>query len=285
VIGKTDMLYLFSLLLLSGACALLWSLWQGLHSPLKRSFESLHAWRRWHQDSLAWSRPKAVKHQAGQHAIAESSAADRAERTTIDKAGFGFLNLAQRWRLARDLRVVEKATPELLAFLARAIRAGHALPTAVIWAGERFPGPMGEAFSRIRAQLHGGIPLGDALDDFASRYPLAELRMLVIGLRIAQDLGGPLPDLLDQLAANSRTRLRLAARVKALSAEARWSGWFLGLLPILLASGLSIWRPEHMAVLWTDPRGQGLSLAALTLSLGGALWMRSLVQQVNRNKN
>ncbi|NCX43308.1 MAG: hypothetical protein EBW84_06730 [Betaproteobacteria bacterium] len=106
--------------------------------------------------------------------------------------------------------------------------------------------------------------------------------MLVLGLRIAQDLGGPLPDLLEQLAANSRARLRLRARVKALSSEARWSGWFLAFLPILLAAGLSVWRPEHMAILWSDPRGQALSLAAVALSLLGSLWMRHLVQQVDR---
>jgi Flp pilus assembly protein TadB len=279
------MLYLFSLFVLVGASALLWSLWQGLRSPMKRSVESFQAWRQWHQESLTWSRPLAVKNPDGRLAAAMPLAAGPAALTTRQTLRFGFLNITDRWRLSRELRAIEKATPELLAFLARAIRAGHSLPTAVIWAGERFPGPMGEAFSRIRAQLHGGIALGDALDDFAIRYPLAELRIFVIGLRIAQDLGGPLPDLLDQLAANSRARLRLGARVKALSAEARWSGWFLGLLPVLLATGLSIWRPEHMAVLWTDPRGQGLSLAAVTLSLCGVLWMRSLVQQVDRNKH
>jgi len=40
-----------------------------------------------------------------------------------------------------------------------------------------------------------------------------------------------------------------------------------------------------MAVLWQDPRGQGLSVVAIVLSLCGALWMRSLVQQVDRSKS
>jgi hypothetical protein len=123
---------------------------------------------------------------------------------------------------------------------------------------------MGEAFSRIRTQLHAGVELSDALKDLALRYPLSELRMLVIGLRIAQDLGGPLPDLLDQLAAKSRSRLRLRARVKALSAEARWSGWFLGLLPILLASGLSVWRLSTWRCCGRT-RGQGPGVVAIVL--------------------
>ena len=281
------MIYLFSSLLLLGASALIWSLWQWSRLPIQQSLDSINTWRKWHQHSLAWSRPSLGRPQADNRASADPLLIDRIEPLNAPglKDRFGFLNLAHQYRLRRDLRAIEQATPELLAFLARAIRAGHALPSAVIWAGESFPGPMGEAFSRIRTQLHAGVELSDALKDLALRYPLSELRMLVIGLRIAQDLGGPLPDLLDQLAAKSRSRLRLRARVKALSAEARWSGWFLGLLPILLASGLSVWRPEHMAVLWQDPRGQGLSVVAIVLSLCGALWMRSLVQQVDRSKS
>jgi hypothetical protein len=281
------MIYLFSSLLLLGASALIWSLWQWSRLPIQQSLDSINTWRKWHQHSLAWSRPSLGRTQADNRASADPFLIDRIEPLNAPglKDRFGFLNLAHQYRLRRDLRAIEQATPELLAFLARAIRAGHALPSAVIWAGESFPGPMGEAFSRIRTQLHAGVELSDALKDLALRYPLSELRMLVIGLRIAQDLGGPLPDLLDQLAAKSRSRLRLRARVKALSAEARWSGWFLGLLPILLASGLSVWRPEHMAVLWQDPRGQGLSVVAIVLSLCGALWMRSLVQQVDRSKS
>jgi tight adherence protein B len=250
------MIYSFSLLLILGLGAMIWAIWTSYRSALGESLGVLRQWRQWHHDSIAWS---------------------RADSAATPSAG--------RWRMRRSLGSIEAATPELLSFLARAIRAGHSLPTAVLWAGESFPGPLGEAFSRIRTQLHAGMRLQDSLDDLASRYPLAELRMLVLGLRIAQDLGGPLPDLLDQLAANSRARLRLRARVKALSSEARWSGWFLGLLPLAIASGLSVWRPEHMAVLWHDPRGQALSFAAISLSLCGALWMRSMVRHVDRYEN
>ncbi|NCX13263.1 MAG: hypothetical protein EBW73_10695 [Betaproteobacteria bacterium] len=52
--------------------------------------------------------------------------------------------------------------------------------------------------------------------------------------------------------------------------------------PMKDPAGLSVWRPEHMAILWSDPRGQALSLAAVALSLLGSLWMRHLVQQVDR---
>ena len=250
------MIYSFAILLMLGVGAMIWAIWTSYRSAFSDSLGTLRQWRQWHHDSLAWSRADAAL-----------------------KPG------ERRWRIRRKLSAIESATPELLSFLARAIRAGHSLPTAVLWAGESFPGPLGEAFSRVRTQLHAGMRFQDALDDLAARFPLAELRMLVLGLRIAQDLGVPLPDLLDQLAANSRARLRLRARVKALSAEARWSGWFLGLLPLAIASGLSVWRPEHMAVLWHDPRGQVLSLAALGLSLCGALWMRSMVRHVDRHED
>ena len=253
------MVTLFVILFAVGACLLAWAIWQFSSSPIQNGIESIKQWRRWHRDSLRWSRPSSQR-----------------QRIMIQGP-------MSRWQQGRKLRAIEKDIPELLAFLARAIRAGHSLTAAVIWAGETLPGAIGEAFARIRAQLQCGISLSEALNDLSLRYPIAELRMLVLGLKIAQDLGGPLPDLLDQLASNSRARLQLRAKVQALSAEARWSGWFLALLPIVLAFGLSVWRPDHMAVLWSDARGKFLSLAAISLSLLGGLWMKHLVQGIDRS--
>ena len=275
------MSYVFSLVLALGLLATAWAIGQAAARPMSQGLEALKQWRQWHRHSAALSRPLAQAAFSGQKDPLASSGLRDPLASSGQTASFAFA-LMKRLAARRHLAAIEKATPELLSFLARAIRAGHSLPTAVLWAGETFPGAMGEAFSRIRSQLQCGLSLNDALSDFALRYPLAELRMLVLGLRIAQDLGGPLPDLLEQLAANSRARLRLRARVKALSSEARWSGWFLAFLPILLAAGLSVWRPEHMAILWSYPRGQALSLAAVALSLLGSLWMRHLVQQVDR---
>jgi hypothetical protein len=180
----------------------------------------------------------------------------------------------------RRLRQLEVATPELLSFLSRALRAGHSLHAAIHWAGESFPGPLGEEFARISAQMRFGVEMNQALEAFVVRYPLGELRMFAAGLRIAEELGGPLPALLEQLARQIRLRLKLRARVKALSAEARWSAWFLGALPFVLALILSIWRPEHIAVLWNVENGRKLVSIALLLMTIGIFWMRRLVARV-----
>jgi tight adherence protein B len=125
-----------------------------------------------------------------------------------------------------------------------------------------------------------GVEMNQALEAFVVRYPLGELRMFAAGLRIAEELGGPLPALLEQLARQIRLRLKLRARVKALSAEARWSAWFLGALPFVLALILSIWRPEHIAVLWNVENGRKLVSIALLLMTIGIFWMRRLVARV-----
>jgi len=193
------------------------------------------------------------------------------------------LDRALGWRSGvsqRRMRQLEVATPELLSFLARALRAGHSLHAAIHWAGESFPGALGEEFARISAQMRFGVEMHQALEAFVVRYPLGELRMFAAGLRIAEELGGPLPALLEQLARQTRLRLRLRARVKALSAEARWSAWFLGALPFVLALILSVWRPEHIAVLWNAENGRKLVSIALALMTIGIFWMRRLVARV-----
>ena len=63
-----------------------------------------------------------------------------------------------------------------------------------------------------------------------------------------------------------RARKQMAAKVQALSAEAKASAMVLGCLPFAVMSMVYISTPSYIAILWTTKIGQ-------FMLLGAALWM------------
>jgi len=62
---------------------------------------------------------------------------------------------------------------------------------------------------------------------------------------IQQQSGGNLAEILDGLAKVIRARFRLFRRVKAITAEAKWSGKLLSGFPILALIGINIIQPNY----------------------------------------
>jgi tight adherence protein B len=67
-------------------------------------------------------------------------------------------------------------------------------------------------------------------------------------------------------------------KIKALTSEARASGWIVGALPFFIAFAMTFVAPTHIQKLFTDPRGMAIIGAALTLQAIGALVMAKMVK-------
>jgi tight adherence protein B len=95
---------------------------------------------------------------------------------------------------------------------------------------------------------------------------------------IQRETGGNLAELLDNISAIVRARLKLMGQVRTLSAEGRLSAWILGLLPFATAALINLVNPGFMKVLWEDPIGPNLVAGALTLMAFGVWWMRQIIR-------
>src|SRR4029077_10425841 len=100
-------------------------------------------------------------------------------------APFGWLMNRRTSRLRR----FEEQFPEALDLLSRAIRAGHALQTALGMAAEELPDPVGPEFKKTFAQQTFGLPLRDALNEMAARIGLLDVRFFVTAVLIQRDTG------------------------------------------------------------------------------------------------
>jgi tight adherence protein B len=185
-----------------------------------------------------------------------------------------------RVAMVRNARIqrFEQQFPEALDMMGRAMRAGHAFPTAVKMCGEEMSEPMGRDFRILSDEMNYGVPAAEALQNLATRVPLPDVSYFVVAVMIQRESGGNLAELLDSISNILRQRMKLMGEIRTLSAEGRLSAIILTALPFGVALVVNLTNPKFMSVLWTDPAGLKIVGGALFLMVFGILWMRSIIR-------
>ena len=173
----------------------------------------------------------------------------------------------------RRLHGIEQQLPDALDLMGRAMRAGHAFPTAVQMVANEGPEPIASEFRITFDEVNYGVPMQDALGNLATRVPVADLRFFVVAVAIQRETGGNLTELLDKLARLVRERFRLMGLLRVLSAEGRLSAWILTVLPFALVGVIHFVNPKFISILWTDTAGLYAVYASISLMAVGIFWM------------
>ncbi|WP_025915681.1 type II secretion system F family protein [Herminiimonas sp. CN] len=176
------------------------------------------------------------------------------------------------------LRKIEEQLPDALDLMSRALRAGHALPSAIKMVGDEMADPIASEFNIMFDEVNYGIPIGDALRNLSARVPSTDVGYFVVAVQIQRETGGNLTEILGNIAAIVRERLKLFRQIRTFSAEGRLSAWILCLLPFCLAAVINIVNPGFMTVLWTDPVGPRMLGVMAVFMVIGIFWMRKIIR-------
>jgi tight adherence protein B len=185
--------------------------------------------------------------------------------------------LLARRRRARRLVRIEEQLPEAADFIARALRAGHSFTNVLQIVGNELPEPLSGEFRLAREEINYGVPMSEALHNMAARIPLTDLRYLIIAVLIQRESGGNLAEILTNISTIIRSRLKLAAQVRVLSAEGRMSAWILGALPFAVGAAMALLNPGYISVLWNDPTGVRLLWYGAAMIAAGVIWLRKVI--------
>jgi tight adherence protein B len=109
------------------------------------------------------------------------------------------------------------------------------------------------------------------------RLNSVDIKFFVTSVLVQRETGGNLAEIIDSLATLIRKRFELQMKVKALSAEGRFSAIVLFILPLFVAGALFKVNPEYIGLLFTDPYGQNMAIATGILMLTGAAVMKRMV--------
>jgi tight adherence protein B len=157
------------------------------------------------------------------------------------------------------------------------LRAGHALTTGLNMVAEELPKPIGPEFKQLYDQQNFGLPLPQALRNFAERIPSLDARFFVTAVLTQREAGGNLSEVLDNLSAIIRERFKVKRQVRVISAHGRMTGWVLSALPTALALFFCFMNPAKYAEFYRDPLGMQMIAFALGLQLIGVLIIKKIV--------
>jgi tight adherence protein B len=185
-----------------------------------------------------------------------------------------YLQHAARQRL----KGFEELFPEALDLMARALRGGHTLTTALAMIADEIPDPVKAEFRAVYEQHNYGMPMPQVLRGLADRIPLIDVRFFVTAVITQRETGGNLAEVLDNLATVTRDRFRVRRQIHVLTAQGRMTGWILGLFPVVLGVVLYLVNPSHMGAFVNDPLGVRLLETAVVLQVAGFIMIRKIVQ-------
>jgi tight adherence protein B len=285
--------------------------------PMDQVDRRIETWVQGHRQSSASSRKGAgrfmerVDREIERQGFAESMAADLARadlaltvgeylliRTGLVVAGLGlgyllhhdlisslllglvcfFLPVVYvRARQARRLRAFNGQLPDVLDHMVGSLRSGYGLLQAVEWVARQVAAPAGTEFERVVREVQLGRSLGDSLESTVRRIDSDDLALIVTAIKIQYEVGGSLADILAIVAETIRERVRIQREIMVLTAQQRYSGYVLMVMPVALAVFLYLLNPEYEGQLFTPGPTLCIPIGTAIMMIVGFFIMRRIV--------
>ena len=178
------------------------------------------------------------------------------------------LHMLRKRRVAR----FEAALPDAIDLMARSLRAGHSTAAAMEIVAERCVEPLAGEFAQVTQQQRLGVMFRTSILGLAARVPSQDLHFLATAMLVQRESGGDLTAILDGTRKVIADRLRINGQVRTHSAQGRFTGWILSVLPFVLLLLINTLNPGYTRVLFTDPVGKRLLFGGIaSISVGIAI--------------
>ncbi len=177
----------------------------------------------------------------------------------------------------KRMSMIEEQLPEAVELMVRSLRVGHPFSSAISIVSKEVADPLGTEMGVISDEAAYGRDMGECLKAMAERLDMQDMRFLAVAVTIQQTSGGNLAEILDGLAKVIRARFRLFRRVKAITAEAKWSGKLLSGFPILALIGINVIQPNYFDEVMETPVFIPACLVVAGFLVANLIVMRALV--------
>jgi tight adherence protein B len=157
-----------------------------------------------------------------------------------------------------------------------ALAGGHSLRGAVGAASRSLAGPPGRELRRVHAELELGARTEDALEAMRGRVRSPRLDTVVAACLLQRRAGGDLARLLRESARAMEESSRLEGELRAATAQARFTGLLVVVLPLGGALLAELASPGWFAGLWSSFLTAWLVGVAIFLQALAAVLIRRL---------
>jgi tight adherence protein B len=177
---------------------------------------------------------------------------------------------------SRRMKKFEEMLPDAIDLFTRTMRAGHNIHSGLETIATETSDPVKMEFKKLMEELGLGSQVEPALHELGKRVPLLDLKFFITALILQRQTGANMVAVLENLSTLVRERLNMAAKLKAHTAQQRFSAGLLCCLPLVVGIGFWILKPEYVRLLWTDPVGIKFFTYAICSEIVGILVIRKL---------
>ncbi|MCC5974009.1 MAG: type II secretion system F family protein [Rubellimicrobium sp.] len=210
--------------------------------------------------------------------LSVGTGAETAVRALVSVAmGVGGVYIWVDKKAKARMALVEEQLPDAVELMVRSLRVGHPFSSAVGIVAKEVPDPLGSEMGVISDEAAYGRDMSESLKALAERMDMQDLRFLAVAVAIQSQAGGNLAEILDGLSKVIRARFKLFRRVKAITAEAKWSGMFLSMFPLVVLVAINVIEPNYYDDVKETAVFIPASLAVAGFLIVNVFVMRSLV--------
>src|SRR5512143_3984637 len=210
----------------------------------------------------------------------------------VSAVGFGALVLGllglvlgwfvPRWfvsfRQGRRVRMFADQLSDSLNLMVNGLRSGYSILQAMESVAKEMPTPISDEFARVVRETQLGISLEQALANMLRRIKSDDLDLMITAINVQREVGGNLAEILEVISHTIRERVRIKGEIRTLTAQGRYSGYVVSLLPIGLSLVLFCINKQFVSRLFNSGFcGWAMVVCGLLLISSGFLAIQRVV--------
>ena len=193
-------------------------------------------------------------------------------------AAYFILKIHLKRRIVKRNRLFIDSFPDVLDMFVRSFKSGFPISSAFRLVAENMDPPVSTEFQRIVQELAMGQSMNACLTRMAQRIDEPDIQFFVVVMKVQQEAGGNLAEVVGNLSGVIRKRKQLRLKIKSLTSEGRATSYVLGALPLLVTGALMVVSPDYLAPLWTTSAGMVWAGAAIALVIGCMMLVNQLIK-------
>ncbi len=165
---------------------------------------------------------------------------------------------------------------DALGMISSSLKAGFSINQALEEVADQDMHPIAIEFRLLMQEIRLGVPLDQALENMSRRLQSDDFELVATAIITARQTGGELTETLERVAGLIRERVRIATKVRALTAMGRLQALMIGAMPFLLLFGLYQVSPAMMGAFLHSAAGVVSIIGVIILVTLGFLAIRKI---------
>ena len=179
--------------------------------------------------------------------------------------------------IEKRLQKLNEELPPTLELLSNSLRAGLTLIQAIERNIDRMPKTTADEFRIVLYECKIGKSLTEALNNFADRTSLMDVRLTAIAAELSLRYGGNLSTSFYNLAKLIRERYLFQKEVSALTAEGKMQAIVMTALPFVIIIVMTLIRRDEMLVFLSSKTGVISVVTVFIMQLLAYIWINKIV--------